>query len=115
MEDFHYIPGKINPADIATREDGMLEDIGIESEWQSPTFLRKPREDWPLVRDFRKRDPPQEELRKNFSSFLAVKINPERAKLWGIVERICNMSNSWKKCLRILARVLRSFNLINHD
>ena len=47
VEEFQYISGKKNPADLATREDGKLERIGVNSEWQSPSFLKQDRENWP--------------------------------------------------------------------
>ena len=112
VEDFHFIPGKKNPADIATREDGKLKDIGIGSEWQSPSFLKEKRENWPITRDFGKYDPPQEELRKrNVVSFLALKIKPNEAKLWEIVENVCNSRNDLNKVLRMLVRILRGVEM----
>ena len=48
VEDFQYLPSKSNPADLATRTGGKLEEIGIDSDWQSPKFLKEPRENWPF-------------------------------------------------------------------
>ena len=64
VDDFYYVPGKTNPADLATREDGKLDEIGIESEWQSPSFLKEPCDLWPLSRDFLSTELPEEEIRK---------------------------------------------------
>ena len=61
VEDFQHISGSLNPADLITREDGKLEEIGIGSEWQTPTFLKKPRDLWPVTRDFIRTGPPVEE------------------------------------------------------
>ena len=106
VKDFQYIPGKMNPADIATREDGKLAEIGIDSEWQSPSFLKKSRETWPLSRDFVKSALPLEEMRKkNFASCLAIQATPPLQQLWKRIEKICNYSNDWGKVLRIVARV----------
>ena len=77
VEDLYYIPGSMNPADIATREDGKLVDIGIDSEWQSPSFLKESRECWPLTRDFVRTGPPPEEVRnKVMSIFASVQASP---------------------------------------
>ena len=120
MEDFHYIPGKENPVDRATRADGKIMEIGIGSEWQCPSFLKKEREEWPLSRDFVKNDLPMEEMRrKNLVSFLAVKISLAKSKLWEIVDRICLYSNNLEKVLRILVRVFRGtkidFSIFNNE
>ena len=96
VEDFQYIPGKMNPIDIVTREDGKLDEIGINSEWQSPSFLKKSRESWPHTRDFIKTEPPVEEMRKNSSATcLAIQAAPPVQNLWKRIENICHYSNDW--------------------
>ena len=88
VESFYHISGKLNPADLATRDDGKLIEIGPESEWQSPTFLKLPREDWPLTRDFERSGPPNEELRlKAFGIFSSLQITP-LTELWKIVSNV---------------------------
>ena len=52
VEEFQYISGKLNPADLATCENGKLERIGVNSEWQSPSFLKQDRENWLITRNF---------------------------------------------------------------
>ena len=106
VDDFYYVPGKTNPADLATREDGKLDEIGIGSEWQSPSFLKEPCDLWPLSRDFLSTELPEEEIRRK-ATFLAVKISPGKRKLWEIIDQVCHFSNNWEKVLRILARILR--------
>ena len=55
-----------------------------------------------------KNDLPLEEMRKNsLVSFLAVKISPDKGKVFEMVEKICNYSNNLEKVLRIIARILR--------
>ena len=106
VEDFHFIPGVLNPADIATRDTGKLEDIRMGSEWQSPSFLRKARESWPLTRDFVKDGPPAEESRtKTFGVFSTIQTCTP--KLWERVSRLCNYSNDWSKVVRLVALVAR--------
>ena len=64
MEDVHHVPGKLNPADIATRGSTKIEDIGPGSLWQTgPTFLSTPRDCWPVTREFVRVQLPDEELR----------------------------------------------------
>ena len=112
VEEFYFVPGKMNPADMATRENGKLEDVGVGSEWQSPEFLKKPRELWPLTRDFVKTDPPSEEMRKkSFACFLAVQTSAPVYKLWQRIEELCNYSNDWDKVLRLIATISRGPSL----
>ena len=112
VEDFQYIPGKMNPVDIVTREDGKLDEIGINSEWQSPSFLKKSCESWPHTRDFIKTEPPVEEMRKKSSATcLAIQAAPPVQNLWKRIENICHYSNDWGKVLRIVARVTRGTDL----
>ena len=65
-----HTASKNNAADIASRLDSRPEDIGPGSIWQEgPEYLRLPRSDWPVNRDFatRKHDfIPQGELLKKF-------------------------------------------------
>ena len=65
MEDVHHVSGPQNPADIATRGNSCLEDIGPGSFWQTgPTFLCSPRNKWPVTRDFVRVEIPDEEKRQ---------------------------------------------------
>ena len=112
VEKFRYIPSKMNPADLATRTNGKLADIDINSEWQSPSFLKQDISSWPMTREFGMNTLPEEELRKkSLVTFLAVKINPVKSKLWSVVEHFCNYSEKWEKVLRMIARVLRGTNI----
>ena len=64
MEEVHHVSGKLNPADVATRANTKIEDIGPGSFWQTgPTFLCTPREHWPVTRDFVRVDIPDDEKR----------------------------------------------------
>lgn len=53
VEDLQHIPGPLNPADLATRNACSAEDVGGGSLWQQgPEFLKSPRSEWPISRDF---------------------------------------------------------------
>ena len=59
-----YIKTELNIADLGTRCDGKLKDIGINSTWQTgPPFLQEPREHWPISRDFVPQPPPKDEIK----------------------------------------------------
>ena len=64
LEDVHHVSGKMNPADIATRGNTKIEDIGPGSFWQTgPSFLCSPRAEWPVTRDFIRVEIPDDEKR----------------------------------------------------
>ena len=64
LEDIHFVPGELNPADIPTRGDSKLQDIGPNSLWQiGPQFLSLPRDQWPITREFIREPIPDEEKR----------------------------------------------------
>ena len=109
VEDFHFIPGKQNPADLATRTDGKLKDIGMGSVWQSPGFLSEERKNWPISRDFLKNELPLDEMnRKSLVSFLKVEINPVENRVKENIEEICKYSDDLDKVLRIIALQMRA-------
>ena len=64
LEDVHHVSGKMNPADLATRGNTKIEDIGPGSFWQAgPTFLCSPRAEWPVTREFIRVEIPDDEKR----------------------------------------------------
>ena len=72
MEDVHWVSTDNNIADLLTRGEAKLEDIGPDSAWmQGPTFLSSRRELWPVHRDFVRPSLPDEEL-KNLRSLLRI-------------------------------------------
>ena len=61
FEELQHIAGPLNPADLATRPGCSAEDLGIDSLWQNgPKFLRQPREEWPVSREFCSKLPTEE-------------------------------------------------------
>ena len=53
-----HIAGPLNPADLPTRTTCTALDVGRNTPWQnSPNFLKLPREEWPVTRDFKNKIP----------------------------------------------------------
>ena len=64
VEELMYIKSELNIADIGTRNDGKLKNIGINSTWQTgPAFLTEARELWPISRDFVPHPSPKDEVK----------------------------------------------------
>ena len=64
-----------NIADIYTRKDSHLSNLGPESRWQrGPKWLATPRHQWPCNRDFTLKDLPQEETKSPIRVVLAAKV-----------------------------------------
>lgn len=51
-EDWYWVKGVLNIADIITRGEKVLK-MGRQSEWQNgPSFLRKNEDEWPLKMNY---------------------------------------------------------------
>ena len=119
VEPVQWVNSDDNPADLLTRGDVNLVDIGPNSLHQvGPKFLTLPRERWPVNRDFIPIKMPDVEVRHrdlNFyaasarANFCFTKTDLNVANPFDMVERVIYYSDSWNKVLRILARVMRSW------
>ena len=75
--EWYHLPSKDNAADVPTRLDSMVADIGIGSEWQDgKKYLHLPFSDWSWERDFADRKVtdvvPREELTAKYRGLAAV-------------------------------------------
>ena len=62
-----HIPGTENISDLSTRPDATIEDIKPGSDWQDGSpWMRLPRSQWPISRDFVKTVPENERRSKIF-------------------------------------------------
>ena len=120
VEDFHYVDTSLNPADLATRGTAKLADIGVGSFWQKgPEFLCCARDLWPISREFLSSPVPADEIRvpsvKSFVACLFADLSrskPDKLPdLWNAVERACNFYNSLSKSLRMLARLIKGWEI----
>ena len=120
VDQVHWIPSSENPADLLTRGDLNLRDLGpLSFHQQGPKFFTFPRKEWPVTRDFIRTKLPDSEIRHRDLPFIAAvaraKFCSEDMELnysnpFNTVERIASYSNSLTKVERILARVLRGWS-----
>ena len=120
VEPIFHVPGSLNVADLATHNGVKAADIGPYSYWQrGPKFLAHRRDMWPITRDFIIAELPDEEIRtKMVNAFAALRAQfcnmstsevSEMPNLLKSVLRIMSYSNSFKKVLNILSRVIRAW------
>ena len=46
-EEWYFVPGMLNPADLASRSATVSELMSNDLWWEGPAFLKKPEDDWP--------------------------------------------------------------------
>merc|ERR1712240_807870 len=60
-EPLQHIAGPLNPADLSTRSSCSTSEVERNTPWQNgPEFLKLPREEWPVTRDFKNKIPEEE-------------------------------------------------------
>lgn len=124
MEEVHHVSGKLNPADIPTRGDTALEDIGPSSLWQAgPSFLCSPREQWPVTREFVRVAIPDQEKRQPgtmaTATFRAVVIKQRKLQADNsilpvqhkVLASFLKQNNDLESRKRVLSLVLRGWKL----
>ena len=119
VEDIHYVPSDLNPADLATRNKTSLTEIGPASFWQKgPSFLCFGRDYWPVTRDFIRPDVPENESRvielgANVMSSRTTSVTAP--PIWTAIKGVAEFSNSIEKVKRILARLIKGWKLKSKD
>ena len=125
VEPVQWVSTDDNPADLLTRGNVDIKDLGPKSFHQlGPKFLTLPRERWPVTREFVRTKLPETEIRHrdlNFS-IAAVRVNfcyadpkLEVSNPFNVVEIVANYSDSISKVHRILARVRRCWKFSDMD
>ena len=117
MEQVHWVSSENNVADLLTRGEAKLEDIGPDSIWmRGPTFLSSRRGLWPVHRDFVRQSLPDEEV-KNLRSLLriaAVQIsggdeNIDMPRVFSVIQDILKFNNCLESRKRVIARVINGW------
>ena len=100
---WHYIPGKLNPADLATRGLSLKELCSIVKWWNGPKMLYDNESEWkePSIKDI---DPENEEIR-NSNPVVNITIQSEPLICY---ERFSN----WKRLVNCIAWVLIYINKV---
>ena len=75
LEDVFHVTSSENIADICTRRESNLQQIGPDSAWQtSPHWLKEPHYNWPCNRDFTYKKLPTEETNTPIRVMMAAKV-----------------------------------------
>ena len=92
LEPLQKIDGKVNPADICTRDSATDADVGLQSTWIcAPPFLKLPREHWPLAYPTDHGEILFDECRKNFTGVVTAQ---PADRLYSWVKQVGNNINS---------------------
>ena len=115
VDPLQHIPGIQNIADLPSRGNVALEEIGPGSAWQvGPKFIAESRNSWPINDDF-VRQVPESECRKKFLlAAMAMKVDMSKTKikdLMGIMEK----SNSIARVRQVMARLCRASRFQSRD
>ncbi|GFX24721.1 integrase catalytic domain-containing protein [Trichonephila clavipes] len=99
-EDWKHIPGILNPADLPSRGCGVVELIA-SLWWEGPSWLNKPREEWPLSEACPDRATIDSERKRTVAST----INHEPKEMDYLSE-----ISSFKKIIRVTAWIYRFYH-----
>ncbi|GFT69443.1 integrase catalytic domain-containing protein [Trichonephila clavipes] len=99
-EDWKHIPGILNPADLPSRGCGVVELIA-SLWWEGPSWLNKPREEWPLSEACPDRATIDSERKRTVAST----INHEPKEMDYLSE-----IPSFKKIIRVTAWIYRFYH-----
>ena len=122
-ENVHHVSGNLNPADVATRGNTQIEDIGQGSFWLTgPKFLCSPRDCWPVTREFVRVKIPDEEMRhpgQVITAAVRAVVLQEKSDLFNsilpikhqVIIQLLLQNNSMESRKRVLALVLRGWEV----
>ena len=114
-EEWFFVPGMLNPADMASRSATVEELLTNEFWWEGPAFLRKPEDDWPTHKALTRQEAydqnelDKSEKRTENAAALLVEVRAAAARLkmpTGLRELFVHTS-SWPKLIRKTARLIK--------
>ena len=113
----------MNPADVATRGNTQIEDIGHGSFWLTgPKFFCSPRDCWPVTREFVRVKIPDDEMRhpgQVITAAVRAVVLQEKSDLYNaimpikhqVIIQLLMQNNSMESRKRVLALVLRGWEV----
>ena len=115
VDKVYHIPGELNIADKLTRGtvDWIEEQMGKDSEWQQgPDFLKLPRPEWPLSRNF---VPEVPESRSKYLKMMSINTNPMEKLVRRLykVKEVMAKHSSYDRAKDIIARASAAASLSN--
>ena len=105
IEEVFHVASAENIADICTRKESKLSDLGIGSTWQSgPSWLTQPRYSWPCNRSFTRTSLPDNETREPIKIVLNVNLISDESsnsmvqfvmsEYWTFSEAACSLARN---------------------
>ena len=110
VEPLQHVPGCHNIADLATRGNATVEEVGPDSEWQNgPEYLKLERCSWPFSREFCREVPPDELRRRGVTSLAmaAARLDRVEGRLSGKIEEIMRHASTLGRAESVAARMMR--------
>ena len=106
LEKVFHIASSDNVADICTRRETSLSNLGPGSVWQSgPPWLSQPRYSWPCNRDFSFKDLPSKETKTPLHVVLAAKVTGSVSP--SMVQFVMEQHWNYSKAIYILAKAIK--------
>ena len=119
LEDVFHVASSENIADICTRRESNLKEIGFNSAWQTgPNWLKEPCYNWPCNRDFTFKELPTEETKTPIRVMMAAKVSnlSSSSMVQFVLEEYWTFSKaafSLAKTISSIKRVRRDFTLFS--
>ena len=109
VEPLQHVDGKLNVADLATRGDSKLVEIGPGSLWQKgPEFLRKPRNMWPVTSEFKHEALPKDETKEVPHLLVAGAVVNEKKQ--SMISVMMSMHNDLDTVTKSVSEIIQAIN-----
>ena len=114
LEDVFHVASLENIADICTRRESNLQQIGPDSAWQTgPNWLKEPNYNWPCNRDFTFKELPTEETKTPIRVVVATKVS--KLSSASMVQFVLEEYWTFSEAAFSLARTISSIKRLRRD
>ena len=114
LEDVFHVASSENIADICTRRESNLKEIGFNSAWQTGTnWLKEHHYNWPCNRDFTFKELPTEETKTPIRVIMAANIS--NSSFSSIVQFVLDEYWTFSEAAFSLAKTISSIKRVRRD